>query len=142
MITPIFSQLEQINLDLENLQKGKSFMDYVLDPKYQKLSNVRSTLQTIEDMKKLSKGTKLYFVSVRFSSTYTGNHESFDVYYIKANELIKVWLPSIMTKQRGYNTSKYLWSCHGGNYSFTQNIADTISYQVFNETGWFKDLRL
>lgn len=143
MNTPnIFSQIEQINLALENLQKGKSVMDYILDPKHQKLSNERSSLNTIIEMQHLQKGTKLYFVSVRFSSTSTGNHESFDVYYIQDGELIKVWLPSVMTKQRGYSTSKYLWSCHGGNYSFTQSIADSISYQVFNESGWFQDLRL
>ena len=136
------SRLEQVNQELAKIESGKSVMDYILDLKHQKLSNERSTLQTIEEMKSLSKGTKLYFVSVRFSSTYTGNHESFDVYYIKDSEMIKVWMPSLMKSQKGYNTNKYLWYCSGGNYSFTQDIADSISYAVFEEPGYFKDVRL
>lgn len=136
------TQLDVINQELKNLEVGKTVMEYINDPRYNKLSTQRSTLQTIDEMKKLPKGTKLYFVSVRFSQTYTGNHESFDVYYIKDNEMIKVWMPVHMKRQRGMSTSQYLWVCHGGNYSFTQHIVDSISYAVHDESGWFKDVRL
>lgn len=136
------TRLEQIEQEIKKIESGKSVMDYVLDLKHQKLSNERATLNTIEDMKDLTKGTKLYFSSVRFSSDGNGNHESFDVYYVKDGELIKVWMPSLMKSQKGYNTSKYLWYCSGGNYSFTQDIAESISYQVHGEPNWFKDVRL
>ena len=136
------TRLEQVNQELKQIESGKSVMDYILDLKHQKLSNERMTLQATDEMKTLPEGTKLYFVSVRFSSTGTGNHESFDVYYIKDGELIKVWMPSLMKSQKGYNTSKYLWYCSGGNYSFTQKIADSISYAVFEKPNHFKDVRL
>jgi len=136
------NELEILELKIRDIEKGKNVMDYVLDLRHQKLSNERNTMINIEDMKKLPKGTILYFSSKRFSQTSTGNHESFDVYYIENNRPVKVWLPSLMKSQKGYDTSKYLWYCSGGNYSFTQDIADTISYQVKGESGWFKDERI
>ena len=134
--------IEEIDFELEKIEKGKNVMDYDCDLKHQKLSNIRSTLCTIEDMKYLPKNTILYFSSKKFTSTNTGNHENFDVYYIKDNDLVKVWMPSLMKEQKGYDTSKYLWYCSGGNYSFTQDIADSISYQVKNESNWFRDERI
>ena len=55
--------IEEIDFELEKIEKDKNVMDYVCDLKHQKLSNIRSTLCTIEDMKYLPKNTILYFSS-------------------------------------------------------------------------------
>ncbi len=68
--------IEEIDFELEKIEKGKNVMDYVCDLKHQKLSNIRSTLSTIEDMKYLPKNKKYYISSKKFSSTNTGNHEN------------------------------------------------------------------
>lgn len=106
------------------------------------ISDIRLNIQGYEQLKSLPKGTKLYMTSQSFRSDANGNHESFQVYYIKDNELVRVLIPCLMENSKGnYNKT---FKRNGGGYSFSFDIAYAISMLITDDKdGYhFKDERI
>lgn len=123
-----------------------TFETYQLYQDNQKLwdliSELRHNIEGYEELKTLPKGTKLYFVSTSFRSDYNGNHESFNAYYIKDNELRRIHIPYLMKNSKG--DYKKVFKRNGGGYGFTFDIAYRISKLITNNKDdyHFKDERL
>lgn len=133
------ASIDALEVKRKEIQKGKDVMEYIKDKKYNSLSLEIYTLDCMRDMMKLPRGTKLYCVEKKFRSDYSGNHGSYDVYYIEDQDLVRVWMPVHMKKQR---EGGYMWVRHGGNYGFTFDIVNEIGTILHDDGYYFKESNL
>jgi hypothetical protein len=140
------------NADIETLEKVRDFLrtldngekrdilDAFEDPRYKRVDKELSSKREIEDLRKLPKSTKLYVIERSLRSDMGGLHGKYNVFYMKDNSLIQVWIPSEMKKDRANGGLVYVRS--GGGYSFSHDIVMHLGYLAHNDGYYFEKVDL
>ena len=140
------------NADIETLEKVRDFLrtldngekrdilDAFEDPRYKRVDKELSSKREIEELRKLPKSTKLYVIERSLRSDGYGLHGKYNVFYMKDNNLIQVWIPSEMKKDRVNGGLVYVRS--GGGYGFSHDIVMHLGYLAHDDGYYFEKVDL
>ena len=140
------------NADIETLEKVRDFlgtldngekrdiMDRIDDPRYKKVDKELSSKREIEELRQLPKSTKLYVIERSLRSDGYGLHGKYNVFYMKDNSPIQVWIPSEMKKDRANGGLVYVRS--GGGYGFSHDLVMHLGYLAHNDGYYFNKVDL
>jgi hypothetical protein len=140
------------NADIETLEKVRDFLrtldngekrdilDAFEDPRYKRVDKELSSKREIEELRQLPKSTKLYVIERSLRSDMGGLHGKYNVFYMKDNSLIQVWIPSEMKKDRVNGGLVYVRS--GGGYGFSHDIVMHLGYLAHDDGYYFDKVDL
>ena len=140
------------NADIETLEKVRDFLrtldngekrdilDAFEDPRYKRVDKELSSKREIEDLRQLPRSTKLYVIERSLRSDGYGLHGKYNVFYMKDNSPIQVWIPSEMKKDRVNGGLVYVRS--GGGYGFSHDIVMSLGYLAHNDGYYFEKVDL
>ena len=140
------------NADIETLEKVREFLgtldngdkrdilETYQDPRHKIVDKELSSKREIEDLRQLPKSTKLYVIERSLRSDGSGLHGKYNVFYMKDNSPIQVWIPSEMKKDRVNGGLVYVRS--GGGYGFSHDIVMHLGYLAHNDGYYFDKVDL
>ena len=142
------------NADIETLEKVRDFLrtldngekrdilDAFEDPRYKRVDKELSSKREIEELRQLPKSTKLYVIERSLRSDGGGLHGKYNVFYMKDNSLIQVWIPSEMKKDRVNGGRGLVYVRSGGGYGFSHDIVMSLGYLAHNDGYYFEKVDL
>ena len=134
--------LENIREFLGTLDNGerRDILETYQDPRHMRVDKELTSKREIEDLRQLPKSTKLYVIERSLRSDRSGLHGKYNVFYMKDNSLIQVWIPSEMQKDRVNGGLVYVRS--GGGYGFSHDIVMSLGYLAHDDGYYFEKVDL
>ena len=142
------------NADIETLEKVRDFLgtldngekrdilETLQDPRHRKVDKELSSKREIEELRQLPKSTKLYVIERSLRSDGGGLHGKYNVFYMKDNSLIQVWIPSEMKKDRVNGGRGLVYVRSGGGYGFSHDIVMSLGYLAHDDGYYFEKVDL